>query len=174
MHLPMLPIVVDLLPAPKQLHQFNGLLEPAHPVSPVGSECGKLRYPVTQPHSENEPSVADVVQRYRLLGDVHRVVVGKQQNAGQKLQALSIGSQSGQRLHRLHPDGGMGYVVLGHINDRKPQRFGATAYLGGFFHLLVHGPVSVFHVIAYIKSYFHGSPPIPRSPVSSSRYDDCA
>ena len=92
MYLPVLSIVVDLLPAPQQLHQLKRLLKPAHPVSPVGPKGGQLRYPVTYTHAKNESPVADVVQRYRLFGKVHRVVVGEQQNAGQKFQALSIGA----------------------------------------------------------------------------------
>ena len=49
----------------------------------------------------------------------------------------------------------MGYVVLGHVNDRKSQGFSAAAYLGSFFHLLVHRPTGVFQVVAYVKPDFH-------------------
>ena len=84
-HLPVLAVEVDLVPAPQQFHQLDGLLESADAIPTVGAECGKFRHPVTQTHPENEVPVADVVQRHRLFRDVHRIVVREQQDAGEQL-----------------------------------------------------------------------------------------
>ena len=76
---------------PALADDFHAFLEPANPLADRNLEGAEVGILVPEAHAEDDPSLGDQVEGYHVLGQVHGIVQGKQNDRGADVQGGGAG-----------------------------------------------------------------------------------
>jgi hypothetical protein len=105
-HLPAVPVdeaapEVDGLPGPRRGHGVDVLIRPSTAVVERHAEGVELLLEPADPEAEHQPAAGQVVDRRRLLGQVQRVHLGQDVDAGAEPEPLGAGRHPGEGDERV-------------------------------------------------------------------------